>query len=200
MPCRVDLFEGYKWYDCYDLADHMYFNTPLVPLMCELMKLIEDKKLMGECSDTVQKWYKYHQEDDISKEITGKRIRYSDKQEELEVFVKHMRDIGFLVTTGILTDEQKKYKEEQWQKQEEENRIFMEKVHQEKEELLKEIIKEKKQKEKLINDNIIESVGYLPNNQELQNRMNIEYETITGTTKVISIYYWDSKEIFRIEN
>ena len=127
MPCKVDLMEGYKWYDMYDLADHMYFNTPLVPLMCEVMKLIESKELLPECSSLVQQWYVYHKEDDIARETVGKRVLYRGKEEQLKPFIQHMRDIGFTAWEGILTKHQKEVKAKEMQ----ESRIASEKYQKE---------------------------------------------------------------------
>lgn len=114
MPCRVDLFEGYSWYDHTDLAAHMYYNTPLVPLMCEVMKLVESRGLIKECSPIVQKWYEYHKEDDIHREKYGKKLPWSNKKEELVPFVEHMNSIGFTAEEGILTSVEKEEKDKKW--------------------------------------------------------------------------------------
>lgn len=118
MPCRVDLFDSYKWYDQYDLADHVYFNTPLVPLMCEVMKIIEDMGRLNDCSSMVQEWYRYHKEDDQIRKETGKRIFYRDKENVLKLFIEHMHKVGFQASIGILTDEQIKWQQERDKKRE----------------------------------------------------------------------------------
>jgi len=200
MPCRVDLFQGYNWYDSNDLADHMYFNTPLVTLMCEVMKLIESKGLLKECSDIVQKWYVYHKEDDLSRETTGKRLRYTEHQKELVVFIEHMREVGFDVRSGLLTEEEKQQKQEKWERQEKENKEFMDKVHQEREEELRDIIRQKEQKETTVQSSIIKTLGWEPSKEEQKKRLTVRYETISGTSKVIAVYYWNDKEIFRVDN
>lgn len=199
MPCRVDLFQGYNWYDQYDLADHMYYNTPLVPLMCEVMKLIESKGMLDEYSDLVQKWYEYHKKDDEIRERTGERLRYYEHHEELKPFIGHMNSIGFSVTTGILTEEQIKQRTEEADKRDKEYEEYRKKkdIKREAARIQEESIIQKRSD--AVTKEIVATIGHDLPRAEREQRLRAEYETVAGSKDMIEVYYLDGKEILRYD-
>ena len=50
MTCRVDLYPVYNYFDLDDRVNYLFFNTSLVPLTCEAMKILENNNLLNQCS------------------------------------------------------------------------------------------------------------------------------------------------------
>jgi len=91
MPCRVDLYPVYEYYDQYDRIDYLFFNTPLVPLLCEAMKVIEQNnltdKIDSEYKEALIKWFNYHKRDDAYFETEGVRLSYRMNEKSLKYFI-----------------------------------------------------------------------------------------------------------------
>lgn len=85
MPCRVDLFPVYEYYDRYDRINYLFFNTPLVPLTCEAMKILEENGLLKNCSKELQLWFDEHKKCDSNKDY---KDGYREKEKVLEEFME----------------------------------------------------------------------------------------------------------------
>lgn len=90
MPCRVDLFPVYEYYDSTDRADYLFFRTPLVPFLCEAMKLIQNNNLTEDLNilyrEAMIKWKEYHDLDDKEKEINNKKLNPFEHKDVMDYF------------------------------------------------------------------------------------------------------------------
>ena len=72
MPCRVDLTPLYSYYDWNDRANYLFFKTPLVPILCEAMKVLECNEMVDELPkyvrDIAKLWKEEHDKCDRSEE------------------------------------------------------------------------------------------------------------------------------------
>ena len=89
MPCTVDLFPVYSYYDKYDRANYLFFKTPLVPLLCESLRLIEQNSLTEELPTYIREmillWKEEHAKCDRSREYLN---YYRLKEKVLDRFIE----------------------------------------------------------------------------------------------------------------
>ncbi len=94
MPCTVDLFPVYSYYDKYDRINFLFFNTPLVPVLCEALALIEKNNLTEELPpyirDIAIKWKEEHDKCDKSDNYLK---NYRNKEEVLKQFIEFEKRI-----------------------------------------------------------------------------------------------------------
>lgn len=95
MPCHVDLFPIYSYYDKYDRINFLFFKTPLVPVLCETMRLLEQNNLTEELPDYIRhmalEWKKEHDKCDKSKNYLND---YRSKEEILKEFINFEISLG----------------------------------------------------------------------------------------------------------
>ena len=89
MPCYTETAPVYSYYDEYDRVNYLFFKTPLVPLLCETVRLLEENNLTEDLPpyirDIVVKWKEEHDKCDKSKSYLD---RYSDKEKVLDEFIE----------------------------------------------------------------------------------------------------------------
>ena len=189
MPCTVDLYEGYKWYDSYDLADYLYFNTPLSPLMGEVIKILEEKGFIEELSLLLKNWYTEYTKDKNLREQFGKRLSSRKREKELDPLIQHMYDINFKVTRGILTKEEHEEEErERIKNAEEQNKWKIE--YDKKQAINEERIKKRKQ---AMEEAIVNYVGRELTLDERYDRLEHEVDEQNG--KRVTKLYLDNNLI-----
>lgn len=92
MPCRVDLFPIAEYYDQYDRINWLYFNNPMVPLLCEAMKTLERNNLTEDISpmyrEILLKWMEHHKLDDATREGVGRGAAYNDHPDVMKYFIQ----------------------------------------------------------------------------------------------------------------
>lgn len=89
MPCYTETAPVYSYYDGYDRINYLFFKTPLVPLLCETVRLLEENNLTEDLPpyirDIVVKWKEEHDKCDKFKSYLN---RYSDKEKVLDEFIE----------------------------------------------------------------------------------------------------------------
>lgn len=89
MPCYTETPFIYPYFNEYDRINDLFFKTPLVPLLCETVRLLEENNLTEDLPayvrDIVIKWKEEHDKCDKSKLYLN---RYSDKEKVLDEFIE----------------------------------------------------------------------------------------------------------------
>lgn len=90
MPCYVDLHPVYNYFDLDDRVNYLFFNTPLVPLTCEAMKILEKSNLLNQCSEELRLWFEEHKKCDENEYY---KKNFKDKTEKLKTFIEFEKKI-----------------------------------------------------------------------------------------------------------